>query len=289
MKNKIIITVIVLIIIIAIVLFSMYGFNKSNNTELNTSLIEESLIQNTTIEDTTDDTTQQNNQDKKGDNSSWPNTDLLNKMIDETIDKFIQLEYINNENGITIPYNLYIPENYDSSKQYPLVLFIHDASVVGDDVTATLTQGFGAIVWATDEWQAKNECFVLAPQFSETIANDDYVLSESGYEIINLLNEILDEYSIDENRLYITGQSMGCMTAIELNITYPDLFAASFYVAGQWDTERMRELADDKMFFIVSEGDTKASPGMDSFIEILEEENAEYAFATWNAQWSEKS
>ncbi|MGH1554443.1 alpha/beta hydrolase-fold protein [Streptomyces sp. L7] len=42
------------------------------------------------------------------------------------------------------------------------------------------------------------------------------------------------QYSIDRKRRYTTGQSMGAMMSLGLNIKYPDLFAAAFIVAGQW-------------------------------------------------------
>jgi len=69
-------------------------------------------------------------------------------------------------------YNLYIPANYDPSRKYPLVLFMHDAGVVGNNPTRTLKQGLGAIVWATPAEQAKHPCFVLAPQYTTVIADD---------------------------------------------------------------------------------------------------------------------
>lgn len=216
-----------------------------------------------------------------------PNQDLLDEMLQNMQNKFIQLEYTNPETSITILYNLYIPENYDSSKEYPLITFIHDSSVVGNNITNTLTQGFGGIIWATDEEQAKHECFVLAPQFQTKIANDDFEINEEGKETINLINNILNEYNIDKNRLYITGQSMGYMTAMALNIEYPDLFASSLYVAGQWDANQMNVLSNHKIFYLVSEGNRKASPGIDDFINVLNKENVNYSFATWNGRWDE--
>ena len=39
----------------------------------------------------------------------------------------------------------------------------------------------------------------------------------------------------DKNRIYGTGQSMGCMMLCELNIRYPGFFGGCFLVAGQWN------------------------------------------------------
>ncbi|HQW37055.1 MAG TPA: hypothetical protein PKY60_16565, partial [Thermoflexales bacterium] len=67
----------------------------------------------------------------------------LQTMISSVKDKFKQFTYTDATTGKTLPYNLFIPANYDASKSYPLVLFIADSSVVGKEVTAPLTQGYG--------------------------------------------------------------------------------------------------------------------------------------------------
>jgi len=211
----------------------------------------------------------------------------LKTVVNKVKGSFTQLEYVDEKTGIHLIYNLYVPENYDPNKKYPLVLFIHDKSVCGTNKKATLTQGYGAVIWATKEEQSKHESFVLAPQYKNVIANDNYEIAPEGEETINLLNTVLHEYSIDENRLYITGQSMGAMTAMALNIEYPDLFAASLYVAGQWDAKQMNVLASDNIFYLVSEGDAKASPGMDEFEKVLDATGVNTSKATWDGKWSD--
>jgi predicted peptidase len=62
----------------------------------------------------------------------------------ETLKKFRQLTFEDAKTGKTMAYNLLVPEGYDGTKSYPLVLFMADASTVGKDVTAPLTQGYGA-------------------------------------------------------------------------------------------------------------------------------------------------
>src|SRR3954463_8371845 len=44
---------------------------------------------------------------------------------------------------------------------------------------------------------------------------------------IHLVEALAQEYAIDRDRLYATGQSGGCMMSIAMNLAYPDLFAAS--------------------------------------------------------------
>ena len=53
----------------------------------------------------------------------------------ETLGKFKQLTYEDKETGKRMEYNLFVPEGYDGTASYPLVLFIADASTVRKDVT----------------------------------------------------------------------------------------------------------------------------------------------------------
>ncbi|TWT01894.1 hypothetical protein [Planomicrobium sp. CPCC 101079] len=212
----------------------------------------------------------------------------LQAMISEVEGEFEQLEFTDPETGETLSYNLYTPENYDPSKSYPLVTFIADSSVVGGDVTAPLTQGYGGLIWATDEEQAKNESFVLVPQYPEVIIDDHGSFTTTEYIEMTkrLLDSVTSEYSIDENRLYGTGQSMGCMTLMYLSAAYPDLFAGQLFVSGQWDANTLEPLASQNFFYIAAAGDEKASTGQEELLATLQNAGASVSTATWNAAWS---
>jgi predicted peptidase len=80
---------------------------------------------------------------------------------------------------------------------------------------------------------------------------------------------------------------MGCMLSIAINIKYPDLFAASFLVAVQWDAQAMSVLADKKMWLIVSEGDTRAFPGMNASFAVMEAAGTKISRARWDARAGE--
>ncbi|MFV0541224.1 MAG: alpha/beta hydrolase-fold protein [Aestuariibaculum sp.] len=190
-------------------------------------------------------------------------TELL-KFRDEIAPKFQTLEFKDSITGKTMAYNLYIPKNYDKSKTYPLVLFMADGSTTGKGTEAPLKQGYGGIIWATDESQSENPSFVLVPSYvgPENVVNDNWETSEEVDITLRLLKKIVSEYLIDQNRLYTTGQSMGGMISFYLNATNKDLFAASIFVGSQWDISVLKPLVNEKFFYIVSAGDPKASKGM---------------------------
>jgi predicted peptidase len=213
-------------------------------------------------------------------------SDENQQAIDAAVRAFQQFRFTDPDTGIALQYNLFIPEDYDASESYPLVMFIHDAGVVSRDPRTTLIQGLGAVIWATRSAQAKHECFVLAPQYSTVIVNDESEATEELVATVGLIRALTGQYSIDKDRIYTTGQSMGCMASIEMLIKYPDLFAAALLVAGQWDAERMSVLTTANMWAIVSEGDRKAFPGMNASMAALEAAGAEISRATWNGRAS---
>lgn len=184
-------------------------------------------------------------------------------------------------------YNLYCPRNAVAGEKYPLVVFIHDAGVCGADTRIALSQGNGAITWAKPEWQSENPCYVLAPQIPKGVklTNDKFQASEEIYKLKEMIDFVAESYAVDKSRIYATGQSMGCMAFCELNILYPDYFAASMLVAGQWSPERLAaNCAGNKFWILVSNHDAKAFPGMNAVTEAMEAAGAKIGRYVWNAK-----
>lgn len=202
--------------------------------------------------------------------------------INLTIDKFQQLEFSDPLTGMSLKYNLFIPNNYDQKKTYPLVLFIHDAGALSDDPRTTLTQGLGGTIWAFPSEQLKHECFVLAPQYSASIVSDHSETTSHVELTVGLIKALAGKYSLDQNRIYTTGQSMGCMASIAMLIQYPDLFAAALLIAGQWDAQKMTNLTNANLWVVVSEGDRRAYPGMNASMAALKAAGAKISRAKWD-------
>lgn len=207
-------------------------------------------------------------------------------VVNLVVDDFEPREFTEPQTGYVLRYNLFVPENYDPARRYPLVLFMHDAGATSDQVRTTLFQGLGAISFAGPQDQAQRPAFVLAPQFAEIIADDDSSTSGALDATIRLIEALGEEFAIDETRRYTTGQSGGCMMSIAMNIKYPDFFAASYLVAGQWDPALVAPMAGNKLWILVSHDDAKAYPGQNAITEALEAEGATVSRAVWDARWS---
>ena len=211
-----------------------------------------------------------------------------NKIRNLIVENFKQFVYKDPKTGTSVKYNLYIPKNYDKNKKYPLVLFMHDMGVLSEDTKTTLLQGNGAISFATPEEQARHEAFVLAPQYSRQVVDDNGDITSDLDATVNLIRDyLLLTYSIDEKKLYATGQSMGGMMAIVMNYKYPELFAASYLVACQWDPKEVSTMAKNNLWITVSTGDVKAYPGMNAITSELIKRGAAVAKDTWRADYTD--
>lgn len=213
------------------------------------------------------------------------NTDPeIQAVLDENADKFEQFTYEDPETGLSLEYSLYIPEDYDSSQEYPLLMYIPDSTGSGKTARELVEQYYGATVWVTEEDQAKHSSFVLVPAFSETVVDDKWNVSDQVEAAVHLIAQLQKDYSIDDKRIYTTGQSMGCMTSLYLNSKYPDLFAASLFVSGQWDVSVLQPLEGKSFFYITAGGDEKASGGQDEVMAMLDADGVAYTYDNWNAQ-----
>lgn len=224
-----------------------------------------------------------------------PTTTALaaDKTVDAVKDAFKTYIYKDPATGYEMPYNIYLPKDYDAdkAKTYPMVVFIADASANINDPKAVLYQGNGAIVWATPEEQAKHPAIVLAPQYTEDLIRSIGMMTTDTHQwtqgltlVTDLIMDVSNKYRVDKDRIYGTGQSQGGMANIAISDAYPELFAGQYLVACQWDTQEMEKLKDKNLWITVCQGDSKAFPGMNEATALWEKDGAVVARSRmWNS------
>lgn len=217
------------------------------------------------------------------DQNSEPDEELQ-AILGEVQDKYQLLTFTDPDTGFEMQYELFVPDNYEPSESYPMIMFIPDSRAAGREPEFSLTIGWGGVVWATADEQAKHPCFVLIPVFTETVVDDNFNTSEQIDTAVKLIYDLCDTYSINTDRLYTTGQSMGGMTSFHLNVKYPDLFAASLFVGSQWNNDILNVLEEDKFFYIVSAGDDKASAGQTGLMAVFDNDGIAYTHEEWSAR-----
>jgi predicted peptidase len=143
---------------------------------------------------------------------------------------------------VDLPYALYVPEDYDASQKYALILQIHDAGFMGTDPMITLTESQGCVNFASDEAQQiiKDQglagLIVVAPQFEDSIrtTRDNYSTSAGVPATWQLLDYLTETYNIDMDHIYGTGQSMGGMQVVAMAAQRDNYFAGIWANGCQW-------------------------------------------------------
>lgn len=205
--------------------------------------------------------------------------------VDPVVDGFTAAIFRDDVTGDTLAYNLFVPPDRDPGKPLPIVLFMHDAGNTSPVVDTTLVQGLGAVGWAGAEDQARSPAIVLAPQYASATVDDRSNASSLLDTTLHLLDHIVARHGGDRRRLYITGQSGGGMMAIAMMVKRPDLFAAGFLVACQWDPAVVAPLARQKLWVMVAQGDARALPGQNAIMQVVEGRGTAVSRATWDGRW----
>jgi pimeloyl-ACP methyl ester carboxylesterase len=137
------------------------------------------------------------------------------------------------------PYAIYIPKNFDESRKYPLVVFLHGA---WSNHRLGLRRAFGqGNLQGLDFIKPGNvpvETDLESTRYFPVLKDVDYIVAAplargtAGYQgipeqdVYDMLADIESRFSIDENRIYLTGLSMGGGGTIWCGLTRPDIWAA---------------------------------------------------------------
>lgn len=141
------------------------------------------------------------------------------------------------DNYYNFNYAQYLPKDFDDTKEYPLVLFLHGAGERGDDIDVAARHGYMKYV---REEGMEYPFICISPQ----CPYDKYwgCYTES---LLAFLEYILATLPIDKNRVYLTGLSMGGTGTWMLAMAAPDMFAAIAPICGSgicWNAEAIKDI-----------------------------------------------
>lgn len=170
-------------------------------------------------------------------------------------------------------YRLFVPKNYDNTKRYPLVGFLHGAGEVDGKNIKQVTVNDRCTYWADDSIQDKYPSFIIAPNMAGNdgpwataywnegnFKQESYAISEALSNYINIIQELKNKYSIDSNRIYQTGLSMGGGGTWACLTRFPQLFAAAIPICGYGDPTKMGLVKDTPIWTFHGSNDQTIKP-----------------------------
>jgi predicted peptidase len=181
-----------------------------------------------------------------------------------------------NKSGAKMPYRLFVPANHDTTKKYPLIFWLHDAAGRGSDNLKQISgeNENGTHVWTLPMNQAQLPAYVLAPQCPE----DRYWSEPETNEVspplqmaLEILASVQDEFSIDPDRIYLAGQSMGGLGVWALLQAQPDRWAGALVLCAFDNFTNIRALAGIPVW--VFQGDADMTVPVDLVRQMVKDLN----------------
>ncbi len=192
---------------------------------------------------------------------------------------FRQMAYRSDIDDSIQPYSLYLPDSYSPDKKYSLVIMLHGYSENDYDFADKLTS-------------LMPEDFIIVSVFGR---GDLYYQSAGEQDVLDVMDRIIGRYSVDENRVYLMGSSMGGLGTWRIGSLYADRFAAIAPYCGWSGYEFLENLGNMKTYIVHGNEDQTVSIKFDkncaerlmrlgydvSFIEI--ENGSHNAWSEWTA------
>lgn len=144
---------------------------------------------------------------------------------------------------VGLHYRTVTPENYDSQKEYPLLIFLHGRGEQGDNLDRVQIHGpFKKVA------ELGLPVIIVAPQSP---------LDESweADSLSPLVDHLLETLPVDKTRVYLTGLSMGGQGTWRLAMRRPEVFAAIAPICGYGRPHHAELIRDTPVWIFHGEKD----------------------------------
>jgi predicted peptidase len=154
------------------------------------------------------------------------------------------------KSGTKLRYTLSLPSSFSPSESYPLLVALH----YGGEVTPFFSKDFveSFVQPAFHDLGA----IIVAPDCPADVWTN--IVSESA--VLELILLLMEEYTIDSDRVALMGYSMGGSGSWYLAARHPDIFSAAIPVSAPVDVSTTPIIQDVPLYVIHGEKDELFSP-----------------------------
>ena len=198
----------------------------------------------------------------------------------------------------SLPYRILLPLNYDKSKKYPLIVFLHGSGERGNDNESQLVHG--SSLFLRDSIREKYPAIVVFPQcsiksswadvkFDKDSAGDrTFIFPTGGKPTVmmelteRLIKKLRKDFKISKKQLYVGGLSMGGMGTFEIVRRNPKMFAAAFPICGGANPVVAPVLTKTSWWVFHGGKDNVVPPALsERMVEALQKEQADVQFTLY--------
>ena len=137
-----------------------------------------------------------------------------------------------------VPYLLYLPKEYGADgggKQWPVMLFLHGRGESNGPLSTVKKWGPPRMAERGDDLPY----IIVSPQCPRS---SRWTATEQQAGLLELLAHVGKTYATDEERIYLTGLSMGGFGSWKLAADHPEKFAAVAPVCGRGNPDDAEKL-----------------------------------------------
>ena|SRR5205809_76288 len=164
------------------------------------------------------------------------------------------------ENSV-LPYRMLMPQKFDSTLNYPLLIFLHGAFEKGSDNKIQLE--IGGDYFLRQNIRDSFPAIVIFPQcpvndvwaYFETVTDSATgIIKEIFFPfkkqptnvslaLMSLIDSLLQLHYVNNKQVYIAGLSQGAMGVLDLIARYPGTFAAGLSICGAGNPSTTKRFA----------------------------------------------
>ena len=154
---------------------------------------------------------------------------------------FVRLAYRDDTDGSPQYCRAYLPGGYDRSKKWPLVIKLHGYNPANPEYVRWWAADSRHYAFSDAEYPGRQGIIYMEPHGR---GNTSY-LGLGDQDVVRVIKLAKERLSIDPDRVYLMGDSMGGWGAWNVGTRHPDLFAAIAPIFGGVDYHS--QLSEDEL------------------------------------------
>lgn len=159
--------------------------------------------------------------------------------------------------NITLPYFMYLPKDYNENTEYPVVILLQRAGK-DEKTSRNNMQEMAQYLFENSNTEAYRSIVIAAQSTSDNgwgYGYGDVYETDSSKALVELIGALKQNYSIDIDRIYLIGASMGGYGVYDLLIRHNNIFTAGIIISSGGDYSKAEILKDTPIYVFHGEED----------------------------------
>jgi predicted esterase len=165
-----------------------------------------------------------------------------------------------------VKYWVQLPPEYDPYRPYPCIVTLNGAATTPLQQIEWWSGGYSPASQMRSGQATRHGYIVIAPQWTREYQQEYQFSDREHAAILQPLRDACKRFSIDVDRVFLTGHSMGGTAAWDIGLSHPDLWAGVIPIlatSGKYIKQYQENGRYVPMYFVAGEKDTATFANLD--------------------------